>query len=160
MFLLLATMVVFSIPGGAKWINGYFHHETHVPFVAKLKFALGQTSFRDALLASYQPRNPAIWPRREVSEVCLNIRDAMRKESRLSGSADARLRVWTMTFLQEAGCHILPDVRIMMEISNRFGTRWHRIVFGSAALAEHEPIRSASLTFRGPWRFRCNAKDW
>jgi hypothetical protein len=43
-----------------------------------------------------------------------------------------------MTFLQESGCHILPGVQIMMEFSNRFGDKWHRIVFGNRAEAETE----------------------
>ena len=99
---------------------------------------MGQSSYRDILLENFQARNPTIWPRREVSDACMGVRAAMLAENERANLDNHRPWVWTLTFLQEAGCHILPNVRIMMEISNRFGTQWHRIVFGGAALAERE----------------------
>lgn len=133
--LLAVCAVAFALLAGAKWMNGHFHHETRAPIMAKLRFAIGLTSLRETLLAEYQPRNPAVWPRQEISDACLAMRDALQIDA---SNSRPQPRIWTMTFLQEMGCHILPDVRIMMEFSNRFGARWHRIVFEDSSTAEKE----------------------
>ena len=136
--ILVLMMVAFSIQSGATWINGHFFHETTRPFISKLRFAVGQSSFNDTLLTSHKPRDPARWPRREISEECLGIMEALRQPASSKSRTGAAPQVWTITFLQEAGCHVLPGVRFMMEFSNRFGERWHRIVFGAPDVAERE----------------------
>ena len=136
---LFAGAAIVAVVACATWINGHFQHETRRLFTEKLRFLLGQSSFRETFSYNHQPRDMAIWPRQEVSPACLGVRDTLVGQA--SGKDDPP-RVWTMTFLQEMGCHILPGTRFMLEFSNRFGAHWHRIVFGTPgeALAELKAI--------------------
>lgn len=138
--LVLFSSVVVGIAGhaSATWTQAYFHNTTLASFYSKLRFVLGGSSFRETLLEKWQPRDPGAWPKGEISEACLGIRSALASSSGTGQTVDGWPKVWTMTFLQESGCHILPGVRIMMEFSNRFGEKWHRIVLGAAKNAEIE----------------------
>ena len=94
-----------------------------------LDFVFGRTSFRAAMATL-------------ASAECLAVSDFMRTGRSLApvDEGDSRTKVWTLQLHNQEGCHSLPDVRIMSEMSNGFGARWHAIVFGSAAesLAELE----------------------
>jgi len=134
---LTVMMVTAAVWSGSTWLNGRYYHETTDAFLSKLDFATGRSSFKDTLLKPHIPRNPSQWPKREISEECLGVMAALRNPAP-AHPADSSPRVWTLTFLQEAGCHVLPGIRFMMEFSNRFGRNWHRIVFGDPVTAQHE----------------------
>lgn len=136
---IIGSAIAFSGLSAAQSITRYFEGSTFASFLVKLRFALGGLSFEQALVEKRQPPDPVDWPRQDLSETCLGIRSALLGRGEGSGiAAESWPKVWTMTFLQESGCHIMPGVRILMEVSNRFGERWHRIVFGDPATAEHE----------------------
>jgi len=131
--LLVGTVVGFSGFTAANWTTSYFHSTNLSALASKVRFALGNSTFMDTLIEKRQPTEPGHWPKGEISETCLGIRSAFQPTN---GAANTWPKVWTMTFLQESGCHILPGVRIMMEFSNRFGKDWHHIVFADAVNAE------------------------
>jgi hypothetical protein len=133
---LVGTTIGFSGYAAANWTTSYFHSKTVTDLVSKIRFVLGNSTFMATLIEKPQTTEPGHWPKGEISETCLGIRSAILPKNDLSGSVDTWPKVWTMTFLQESGCHILPGVRIMMEFSNRFGNDWHNIVFADAVTAE------------------------
>src|SRR6185436_14291872 len=77
------------------------------------------------------------WPRRDLSQECLSLQRLLDRAD-AEGAWTGRPKVWTLSFLQESGCHILPGIQIQMEFSVGFGPHWHRIVFGTPEEAAAE----------------------
>ncbi|MBW7885067.1 MAG: hypothetical protein H3C34_21010 [Caldilineaceae bacterium] len=137
--LILAFAITWAcISSAGLWTSSYFFWNSPAALGAKVSFEFGKTSFRDAFLEPYISPQAAVWPRREISDACLAARAAVLADSQPYTEKVASSRVWTMTFLQEAGCHIMPGVEFMMEVSNRFGNQWHRIVLGNQDTAVGE----------------------
>ena len=100
-------------------------------------FVAGRRTLEQAMLYAHWPRSGGGLPQRGVSEECVGLANTLGHPG--PGGAP---RVWTMAFLYEPGCYILPDVRLQLEFSVAFGKRWDRIVFGppDAARAELRKI--------------------
>jgi hypothetical protein len=54
------------------------------------------------------------------------------------GREKSDAKAWTLTFLLPVGCYLLPQPRVLMEVSTSMGPHWHRIVFGPADVALSE----------------------
>ena len=67
-----------------------------------------------------------------VSRDCLEIASLLPVDAASIGVRDdPRHKVWSLHLHDGSeGCHTLPGVRIMSEMSNGFGPRWHTMVFG------------------------------
>ena len=119
------------------WIHFHFFWHSLSSMEAKLNFELGRTSFQEAFLEPQTSPRPG-WPRRELSAACVALRAEVLNNQHDQTYNKTPIKIWTMTFLQEAGCHIMPGTQVMMEISNRFGTHWHRVALGNPAIAVEE----------------------
>lgn len=135
--LFVVCLLASSIQVSSTWIHSHFFWHSLSTMEAKLRFELGRESLQGALLEPQTSPQPG-WPRREMSEVCAALRAEVLGEQNAQAGDKAPVKIWTMTFLQEAGCHIMPGTQVMMEISNRFGTQWHRVALGNQAVAVEE----------------------
>jgi hypothetical protein len=138
----LAAALVVAVLGAAStayWTTEWLKFHGRGLLAERAAFTTGMRSFQQALTYVHYRRDEKGWPRRDLSDECLGIRDALAEESKRTSIPP---RVWTITFLQESGCHVMPGVRIQMEFSVAFGNRWHAIVFGppEAALSELQRI--------------------
>lgn len=131
----IVLVLFLGLVSSAYWIAKFLYIDGRAYLEERIAFLVGKRAYSDALLHVRYRRNEGGWPRRDLSEECLGIAGAVKPAT---GTRAARPRVWTLTFLQESGCHIIPGARIQMEFSVAFGNRWHEIVFGEAAAARRE----------------------
>lgn len=132
---LAATSLVLAIVIGTGstlyWSAQWLREEGVALLRERAAFAAGRRTLEDAMLYSHWHRDRGGLPQRGLSEAC----DGLGKTIR-SWRAAKPPRVWSISFLYETGCYVLPDVRMQLEFSVAFGRRWHRIVFGPADEAE------------------------
>ena len=69
---------------------------------------------------------------------CTKMYNSLSGGARSGHASGASVKMWTLTFLLPVGCYLLPQPRVLMEMSASFGPYWHRIVFGSEEEALHE----------------------
>jgi len=131
----VAAVALAGVASDARWLTRWLGLNGRGFLAERAAFAGGQRTFEQALTYAHYRRDQKDWPRRDLSEECLGVRGALAAEAAKSPQPP---RVWTISFLQESGCHILPGVRIQMEFSVAFGNRWHAIVFGPAEAAQKE----------------------
>ena len=111
--------------GCVRWIK-----EEGFPLLKeRAAFVAGNRTLERAMLYPRWPSGGGL-PQRGLSEECVGLAKALGRPG--PGGAP---RVWTMAFLYETGCYILPDVRLQLEFSVAFGSHWDRIVFGPADAA-------------------------
>ncbi|HVA41597.1 MAG TPA: hypothetical protein VNF49_13080, partial [Candidatus Binataceae bacterium] len=113
----------------ARWVK-----EEGFPLLReRAAFAAGRRTLEQAMLYTHWPRSGGGLPQRGLSAECVGLANALGHPG--PGGAP---RVWTMAFLYETGCYILPDVQLQLEFSVAFGNRWDRIVFGPPDAARAE----------------------
>jgi hypothetical protein len=136
--LALAGVAAIGLAGAAAdahWLTRWLSVNGRDFLAERIAFATGRRSFEQALTYAHYRRIDNGWPRRDLSPECLGMQQALATEAARAGQPP---RVWTLSFLQESACHILPGVQIQMEFSVGFGNRWHAMVFGSPEEASRE----------------------
>lgn len=111
----------------------------------KISFLSSTQSFEEAFLnthyppTTHYPPKTALWPRRMVDSYCLSAAKAAQQTYLFEeGDQKTRPSIWSLTFIQESGCHMLPMAEFRLEVTHRFGTAYHKLVFSPVEITIQE----------------------